>query len=171
MSLIVSISILLFSFFSLFILLSLTLSLSHTLQEFEGPGMVSCVDQVLGMTINGEEGEDISFVDTGIPNPYLQVICTCDLFILRLIRELINEPYINLWPHFDNFIYYFLFIISYLIFVIYFLFFYFYFYLYFFFFYVNVRINDSTVRMRAAPPLQPHPKMTGQDRIKVLKIK
>ena len=36
--------------------------------------MVSCVDQVLGMTINGDEGDDITFAESGIPNPYLQVI-------------------------------------------------------------------------------------------------
>ena len=35
--------------------------------------MVSCVDQVLGMTINGDEGEEVIFADTGIPSPYLQV--------------------------------------------------------------------------------------------------
>ena len=44
--------------------------------------MVSCVDQVLGMTINGDEGDDITFAESGIPNPYLQVIsisavCQC----------------------------------------------------------------------------------------------
>ena len=45
----------------------------YSLQDFEGPGMVSCVDQVMGMTLNGDEGEDITFGDTGIPSPYLQV--------------------------------------------------------------------------------------------------
>jgi len=43
-----------------------------TTQDFEGPGMVSRVDQVLGMTIGGDDGEDIQFADTGIPTPYLQ---------------------------------------------------------------------------------------------------
>ena len=45
----------------------------HVPQDFEGPDMVSCVDQVLGMTINGDEGEEVIFADTGIPSPYLQV--------------------------------------------------------------------------------------------------
>ena len=35
--------------------------------------MVSTVDQVLGMTINGDEGEEVTFMDSGIPSPYLQV--------------------------------------------------------------------------------------------------
>jgi hypothetical protein len=45
-------------------------------QDFEGPGMVSTVDQVLGMTINGDEGEEVTFIDSGIPSPYLQVRVT-----------------------------------------------------------------------------------------------
>ena len=51
----------------------LTLPCLHVPQDFEGPDMVSCVDQVLGMTINGDEGEEVIFADTGIPSPYLQV--------------------------------------------------------------------------------------------------
>lgn len=44
-----------------------------TTQDFEGPGMVSRVDQVLGMTIGGDDGEDITFADAaGIPTPFLQ---------------------------------------------------------------------------------------------------
>jgi hypothetical protein len=46
--------------------------------------MVSCVDQVLGMTINGDEGEEVIFADTGIPSPYLQVTHTSLLALLRL---------------------------------------------------------------------------------------
>jgi hypothetical protein len=38
--------------------------------------MVSTVDQVLGMTINGDEGEEVTFMDSGIPSPYLQVRVT-----------------------------------------------------------------------------------------------
>jgi hypothetical protein len=41
-------------------------------QEFEGPGMVSRVDQVMGVGINGDDGEEVQFVDSGIPSPYLQ---------------------------------------------------------------------------------------------------
>ena len=46
--------------------------------------MVSCVDQVLGMTINGDEGEEVIFADTGIPSPYLQVRHTSLLALLRV---------------------------------------------------------------------------------------
>ena len=46
--------------------------------------MVSCVDQVLGMTINGDEGEEVIFADTGIPSPYLQVTHTSHLAKIRL---------------------------------------------------------------------------------------
>jgi hypothetical protein len=46
--------------------------------------MVSCVDQVLGMTINGDEGEEVIFADTGIPSPYLQVTHTSLLALLRV---------------------------------------------------------------------------------------
>ena len=34
--------------------------------------MVSRLDQVLGMPLNGEDGEEINLKDSGIPNPYLQ---------------------------------------------------------------------------------------------------
>ena len=44
--------------------------------------MVSCVDQVLGMALNGDEGDDITFVESGIPNPYLQVTSLMSLFFL-----------------------------------------------------------------------------------------
>jgi hypothetical protein len=45
-----------------------------TTQEFEGPGMVSKVDPILRMNINGDDGDDIIFADIGggIPNPYQQ---------------------------------------------------------------------------------------------------
>ena len=43
-------------------------------QDFEGPGMVSRVDAVLGMSLNNaDDGDDITFsADNGIGNPYLQ---------------------------------------------------------------------------------------------------
>jgi len=43
-------------------------------QDFEGPGMVSKIDNVLSMSITGNEGDDISFINdiTSIGNPYLQ---------------------------------------------------------------------------------------------------
>ena len=47
--------------------------------------MVSCVDQVLGMTINGDEGDDITFAESGIPNPYLQVISICAVCQVTLL--------------------------------------------------------------------------------------
>ena len=43
-----------------------------TTQDFEGPGMVSRVDQVLGMSILGDDGEDVQFVDAGMPSPNVQ---------------------------------------------------------------------------------------------------
>lgn len=46
--------------------------------------MVSCVDQVLGMTINGDEGEEVIFADTGIPSPYLQVTHASLLSLIRV---------------------------------------------------------------------------------------
>ena len=58
----------------------LPLPYTHLLQDFEGPGMVSTVDQVLGMTINGDEGEEVTFMDSGIPSPYLQVTVAIYLY-------------------------------------------------------------------------------------------
>ena len=43
-----------------------------TTQDFDGPGMVSRVDPVLAMNINDNDDEEITFADSGIPNPYLQ---------------------------------------------------------------------------------------------------
>lgn len=45
-----------------------------TTQDFDGPGMVSKVDPILRMNINGDDGDDIIFADAGagIPNPYQQ---------------------------------------------------------------------------------------------------
>jgi hypothetical protein len=43
-----------------------------TTQDFEGPGMVSRVDQVLGMAIAGDDGEEVQFVDAGISAPHAQ---------------------------------------------------------------------------------------------------
>lgn len=43
-----------------------------TTQDFDGPGMVSRVDPILGMSINGDDGDEISFSNIGsTPSPYL----------------------------------------------------------------------------------------------------
>ncbi len=44
-----------------------------TTQEFAGPGMKSRVDQVLGMDLNGDDGDDVTFssADHAISSPYL----------------------------------------------------------------------------------------------------
>lgn len=46
----------------------------RTTQEYEGPGMVSRVDMILGMPINEDDGEELTFTNeaTGLANPYLQ---------------------------------------------------------------------------------------------------
>lgn len=41
-----------------------------TTQDFDGPGMVSRVDPILGMSLAGEE-EDITFSAAAMPSPYL----------------------------------------------------------------------------------------------------
>lgn len=41
-----------------------------TTQDFDGPGMVSRVDPILGMSLAGEE-EDITFSASAAPSPYL----------------------------------------------------------------------------------------------------
>lgn len=47
-------------------------STEKTTQDFEGPGMISRVDPVLGMNISDHDaGDDIIFADSGIPNPYV----------------------------------------------------------------------------------------------------
>ena len=54
--------------------MSLCLSSSLSLvQEYEGPGMVSRVDGVLGMPLSADDGEEVTFAnaETGTPNPYL----------------------------------------------------------------------------------------------------
>ena len=43
-----------------------------TTQDFEGEGMQSRVAPVLSMGINHDDGDEIVFADSGIPNPYLQ---------------------------------------------------------------------------------------------------
>ena len=60
--------------------------------------MVSCVDQVLGMTINGDEGDDITFAESGIPNPYLQVIsinAVCQLILPSLCPSIFVCMYLS----------------------------------------------------------------------------
>lgn len=44
-----------------------------TTQEYEGPGMISRLDGVLGMNLNADDGEEVSFANSenGTPNPYL----------------------------------------------------------------------------------------------------
>ncbi len=43
-----------------------------TTQDFEGPGMSSRVDPVLGMSINEDDGDDIEFSNVeAIPSPFL----------------------------------------------------------------------------------------------------
>jgi hypothetical protein len=46
----------------------------RTTQEYEGPGMVSRVDMLLGMPINEDDGEELTFNNevSGLANPYLQ---------------------------------------------------------------------------------------------------
>lgn len=44
-----------------------------TTQEYEGPDMISRLDGILGMSLNGDDGEEVSFANSenGTPNPYL----------------------------------------------------------------------------------------------------
>lgn len=44
-----------------------------TTQEYEGPGMVSRLDGILSMSLNQDDGEEVSFANSenGTPNPYL----------------------------------------------------------------------------------------------------
>jgi len=44
-----------------------------TTQDFEGPGMISKLDHILAMSINDDEGDEVSFSnEAGTPYPYLQ---------------------------------------------------------------------------------------------------
>ena len=45
-----------------------------TTQEYEGPEMISRLDGILSMNLNGDDGEEVSFAnnsDNGTPNPFL----------------------------------------------------------------------------------------------------
>jgi uncharacterized membrane protein YgcG len=62
-----------------------------TTQDFDGPGMMSRVDPVLGMSLNADDGEDVTFAgDNGIGNPYLQY--SADTSDARSVAQGADKP-------------------------------------------------------------------------------